>query len=1321
MDGPLIAIVGRGCVLAGANDPAELWQTVVSGTMHLTRADNGLPEAAEYRRRAETGEAPRTAYGHITRFTEHFDPGGLALTPAAVSDFDPAVQWIVHAARQALDEAGRTGHQQRAGLVLGNITCASTPMAAFAESVWLRSRPDSPRPARSANLPPGASALSRFSFAMPARLTAQALGLRAGGFAIDAACASGLYAIELACRRLRHGQADLMLAGGLNGADPRTISHGMATLEALSPHGTSRPFHRDADGLVLSEGAAVVALMRLEDALATDTPVLAVIRGIGLTNDGGGKGLLLPDTRQQQQAMHNAYRAADVAPASVSYLECHATGTPLGDAVELHSTARVFADHPLLPIGSVKGNIGHPLTASATAGLLKVLGAMEHGILPPSIGADVTTDALHGTPLRVNRQAQEWTGRKRASVSAFGFGGANAHLVLDAWDTSTGTRTARPSPTRPRSSAARHAVALVAVGARVGDGTSTADFIDALLSGQSRLRPPRTAELAVDGLKMPPTDLLHTSAEHVLVLEAARDATAHLTLRADDTVVLVGSGSQPVHAEYALWRDLTTPKERTGLAAEVLPEHQVCDLLQSPDWTLGCLANIAASRISAQLRLTGPSLAVGAEEASGLQALDLAAHAIAGGDCAAAVIGAVDLASTPVHRAAVEELGRPGPVGNAAVVVVLKRLDHARRDGEPVLAVWGATSDEAGSITASPSARTDATLWVGDVEPRSAGDCLELNIAPLFGRPHAATGLLSAACAALALHHRAVPRTGQAAASCPGLATATVVSSSLGALPVAVTLHAADTAPALPLDPEPDPGRKLSTVAFYDLGRILDERHASPHRRPVTLPPPPPPQQRTPLRDQWCSVPANTLRAAALGAHHRAVCQSHQQHLIVQEAAHRLFLDHQGRASRLLLEAARAQGIRRQGRSSPDEQQVTRREEVANPAASPQTRSTYFSLSPQTHSWVLDHCPTWTLPVLPMMSTVEYLLRAASDHAGTPATGLRSLTLKRWIPVTGSVRLATHTRRLPGHGATIHAQLLTWREAGRAALSRFETAAEAFIVFTTPPLPPPLPPLAGAVPAPLPYALDRLPHGPAFQYLTDLHYGSAGARGVLDPQRGSVPAGLTHPGLLDAATHVVPGHDLSIWGDQFDRDHVPYPHGLEYLDLYGPFPGSGSIEVEARLAGTADQLMYVDCRMSYEGRVCAAFRGVSMPAPPSALVHGTAGGRRAFLLERRFVPGMGLTRTTDGTTRLEKRKLGLADWPTGAVAHVYGLPGSRPARHYAVEITMKEHVAHLHQAHPAQVAVDTTRRTAWLSDRPGLEHRLSVLVTEAEVIVAERS
>lgn len=613
---------------------------------------------------------------------------------------------------------------------------------------------------------------------------------------------------------------------------------------------------------------------------------------------------------------------------------------------------------------------------------------------------------------------------------------------------------------------------------------------------------------------------------------------------------------------------------------------------------------------------------------------------------------------------------------------------------------------------------TDATLQVGDVEPQSARDCRQLNIAPLFGRPHAATGLLSAACAALALHHRAVPRTGQAATSCPGLAAATVVSCSLGALPVTLTLHAADTAPALPLDPDPDPGQKLSTVAFYDLGRILDDRHVSTHRRPIALPSPP--QQRTPLSDQR-SVPANTLRAAALGAHHRTVCQSHQQHLIVQEAAHRLFLDHQGEASRLLLGAAQAQGIRRQGRSLPDEQQITRREKVADSAASPQTRFTQISFRPQTQSWVLDHCPTWTLPVLPMMSTVEYLLQAGSDHAGTPATGLRSLTLKRWIPVTGSIRLATHTRRLPGDGATIHAQLLTWREASQAALSRFEIAAEAVIVFTTPPLPPPLPPLAVAVPAPLPYALDRLPHGPAFQYLTDLHYGSAGARGVLDPQRGSVPAGFTHPGLLDAATHVVPGHDLSIWGDQFDRDHVPYPHGLEYLDLYGPFPETGSIEVEARLAGTADQLMYVDCQMSHEGRLCAAFRGVSMPAPPSALVHGTAAGRRAFLLERRFVSGMGLTRTTDGTTRLEKKELSLADWPTGAVAHVYGLPGSRPAWQYAVEITMKEHVAHLHQAHPAHVAVDTTRKTAWLSDRPGLEHRLSVLVTETEVIVAESS
>src|SRR2546423_12867725 len=166
---------------------------------------------------------------------------------------------------------------------------------------------------------------------LPAHLAAEALGLGAGALALDAACASSLYGIKLACDRLHDRTADLMVAGAVSCADDLFIHIGFSALSALSRTGRSRPFHREADGLVPAEGAAFVALMRLADALTTDRPILGVIRGVGLSNDGRGAGLLAPSVEGQERAMRHAYELAGLPPGTVSLLECHATGTPVGD------------------------------------------------------------------------------------------------------------------------------------------------------------------------------------------------------------------------------------------------------------------------------------------------------------------------------------------------------------------------------------------------------------------------------------------------------------------------------------------------------------------------------------------------------------------------------------------------------------------------------------------------------------------------------------------------------------------------------------------------------------------------------------------------------------------------------------------------------------------------------------------------------------------------------------------------------------------------------------------------------------------------------
>ncbi|MFI6980926.1 beta-ketoacyl synthase N-terminal-like domain-containing protein [Embleya sp. NPDC050154] len=1402
MNFPAIAIVGRGCVLPGANDPAELWDTVVSGAVRLTPFSIGRSKAGPDWSGADPAS---TVFGHVTGFEERFDPNGLAIDAEQVMGLDPTVRWVMHATRQALAEVGRLGLQPRAGLVLGNISCPTTSMTAYAEDVWLRSQPAEvragwPRHDRHAPIP-----ASRFCFGLPAQLVARAFELRAGAVVLEAACASVLYAIELACRKLSFRQADLMVAGALNGGAPEIISHGMGRLGALSPSGRSRPFHRDADGLVPAEGTAMVALMRLEDALAADVPVLGVIRGIGATNDGGRGGMLVPDGGRQQRAMSLAYQAAGIDPKTVSLLECHATGTAVGDTVEAGCAARIFAERTDLPVGSVKGNLGHPLTAASGAALLKVLGAMEHGTLPPTVGADEAIDAMRGTPLRPLARPEEWRGLRRAAVSGFGFGGVNAHLVVDAWNTADRASVSFPGVAVPGPAARRrHQVAVVGLGARVGDGDTTGDFVDALLAGEPRLRPPRTVELRVDGLRMPPNDMLQTSGEHLLVLEAARDAARALELPEERTMVLVGVGAATVHAEFSVWHNRTTLEARRSAAAEASSEDRVADPLNCPPWSLGGLGNIAANRISAQLRLTDHSVAVCAEEASGIRALDMAVDAIGSGASDAALVGAVDLASTVVHRAVVRDLGLPGAEGNAAVVLALKRLDHARRDGDPVLAVIEPQDRDRDRDSAEGAAASDAVdLVVGDLEsaPAQSGRSGRsdrsdrLDPSGLFGRPHCAAGLLSVACATVALYHRSVPTLGGVAVPRPELTRAKVSVAALGAPPAELVLNAGDTAPAetgfatLGRRAEGEtPARRLSSIAFFDLRTVLRLQEARPARELVALPaaravpaveigagaqapartsaavpvpvpvpatamaaaPPPPP---TPSH---VSV-EESLVPAALSAHQRLVGRSHLQFLNARHENHLLFLEMQQRAARALLEVASAfrdphpseavvpvPHVPQAGapvphpvgsaepvppvaaiapvRPAEPAAEVATIAEAAAPMPTPQRgpAEREFVVSPDDDPWVLDHCPTWTLPVLPMMCTVDHLFQAASTHTGLQATGLRELRLQRWIPVVSPTRLATRVEPIAGRDRDVHVSLLMWRPARNEALSRFELVAEATITFDRPETPAPLPPLTDAQRAELPYLTNRLPHGPAFQYLTEVGYGSGGAVGILDARRGSVPGTFTHPGLLDAATHIIADRVFWLPYPQVGPNVVPYPHGLVRMDLFAPFPTEGQLRVEARPAGAEGDLLFVDFQVLAGDRLCAAFRNVSMVSPPSVLELQSGADRRAFLLERRYAPAMSMSQVVGGASRLDRAVLEQADWPTGGLAYVYGLPAGAPARLHAEEVAMREHVARAHGEHPARVVVDVPNQVAWMADQPDRKHRLLVHSDNETVTVENR-
>lgn len=717
-----IAIVGRGCAVPGALDPDTFWRNVAAGRCELTPGDRG---------------------GRVRGFDAAFDPRGFHADPEEIMRLDPLFRWVLHAGRQALAEAGRgPGPHPGAGLVLGNLSYPSAGLARVAEEFW-----------RDGRLAAGTDGRDRFSSGVPAHFAARALGLRRGGFALDAACASALYAVGLACDRLHDRAADLMLAGAVSRSHRLLITEGFRALGASSPSGRSRPFHRGADGLVPGEGAVLVALMRLGDAVAAGVPVLGVVRAVGLANDGRTGGLLGPAEEGQERAMRLAYARAGLAPETVSLVECHATGTPVGDAVEARSTARVFGGRPDLPIGSVKSNVGHLLTAAGGAGLLKILGALRDGVRPATLGADDPIDALDGTPLRLLAEPEEWPGPRRAGISAFGFGGANAHLIVDAWDPCAPVVASAAAPVLDEG------VVVTAVGARVADGAGAGDLRRAVLLGDARTGPRAGIEVALDGLRFPPRDLAAAHAQHVLLLEAAREATADRVLPRERTAVIVGMGVDPEVARYAM----VGPDIAPG-AADVL----------------GTMPNLVANRVNVQLDVAGPSLTVSAEEASGLVALGLAERALRHGEVDVAVVGAVDLSCEPVHRAALRALGRDRPPGDAAVVLVLERESDARAAGRPAIAILD-------DSTVEPD------LLVGDGP--AGGETPRFDPAALFGVAHAAHGLLAVACAALAASHRAIPRAGALAEPVHNGLRCNVTVDTLGADPTGVTLRSAGPAP----------------------------------------------------------------------------------------------------------------------------------------------------------------------------------------------------------------------------------------------------------------------------------------------------------------------------------------------------------------------------------------------------------------------------------------------------------------------------------------------------------------------------------------------
>jgi acyl transferase domain-containing protein/3-hydroxymyristoyl/3-hydroxydecanoyl-(acyl carrier protein) dehydratase len=657
-----------------------------------------------------------------------FDPLGFRVDKDLLASLDPVHHLVLGAARKALASCHITKElEQRTGVILAAIALPTDTAAMVSKEILCVKNPRSFSPVDAAR----ASVVSG-----PAAILARAMGFNGGSFTLDAACASSLYAIKLACEHLSLKKADLMVAGGVSRPDPLYTQVGFTQLKALSPTGCCAPFDKNANGLVVGEGAGILVLKRLDDAIACGDTIHAVITGTGASNDLEGN-LVGPASEGQIRAMEAAYNQAGWTPADIQYMECHGSGTPVGDQVEALSIKTLLdrygcPDKPL-SIGSIKSMIGHLLTAAGAAGFIKTVLAMEKGCLPPSLNFTALPDKspLNQTQVRVQEKSAPWEPEqpdlpRKAGISAFGFGGINAHILVEEFSD-------KPLPHFvPRGTASEEykAVPCAIVGMETisGNADNLGKYTELILgkfrpkTPEPRTRQPgtrwrRTRHLSrgVDKLPtafmddlsvelgqfhIPPNQMEDILPQHLIMLKAAKGAL-------EDACI------PP--------RPLKTESDRTSFGCAIGIEfdfgatdfslrwqHHLLDktLLNqlSPELTfnrtLGALGGIVASRIAREFKLGGPCFTLSAGAASGIKSIETAVHSLSSHETNTFLCGCVDLAGDirafTLNQAANPD-GQTIP-SEGACALVLKRLDDALRDKDRIYGIIKGIAGSGGAM-----------------------------------------------------------------------------------------------------------------------------------------------------------------------------------------------------------------------------------------------------------------------------------------------------------------------------------------------------------------------------------------------------------------------------------------------------------------------------------------------------------------------------------------------------------------------------------------------------------------------------------------------
>jgi NAD(P)-dependent dehydrogenase (short-subunit alcohol dehydrogenase family)/3-oxoacyl-(acyl-carrier-protein) synthase len=703
-----IAIVGMGMVCGGANSPAEYWAMRLSGAELFADVPPDRWTMARFCSADESAEDK--AYQGRGVFVTGFEPE---------PDQELTTSWLRHSLTQALSDVTRH-RDDRCSLTIGYTADGSQHLeeAGVLASVLetMDRDPDLTAPQRAEIT---TALRHRFARALnePSRFLPNRVGslVRAGLLPddtdvsmVDTACSSSLYAMDIAIKGLLLGKHDIAVCGGALALGPRN-SILFAKLNGLSHRGNIRSFDRSADGVIFADGAGLVTLKKLSRARADGDPVLAVIRAVGGSSDGKGTAIYAPNRRGQDLAIERAIDGSGGSIENVDWIVAHGTGTPAGDLTEHRALRGHYGNSHRVYLTSNKSIIGHTGWAAGVLSVIEAVLGITHNTIPPQMRFEAPPDELldGDSDLTIPVAPVPWPPRdapRAVAVSGFGFGGTNAHAVVEEYRPgAVRTRTPRPEPGR---------IAIVGWAAHLPGDLSDTEVTDWLLNngqspatgfGESYPPPPMNV------VSLPPATVRRLDRTQLMVLSGAAKIRGRLgdfwDAHRGSTGVFIGHMGPTRNAmEYAdrcYLDDLSQVISNAGVMSAIRTEYQRRIAPSNEDSFPGLMPNIIAARVANQFDLNGPAMTVDTGFSSTLTAIDIACRYLRTGAIDLAIVGGANGNSLPAYRAVLGDLAE-GELAEGAFVFALVDERLASKFGLPVLGYVDDAGDRAQRQVDSP-------------------------------------------------------------------------------------------------------------------------------------------------------------------------------------------------------------------------------------------------------------------------------------------------------------------------------------------------------------------------------------------------------------------------------------------------------------------------------------------------------------------------------------------------------------------------------------------------------------------------------------------